>query len=238
MKPEQINQSREEFDVIDNDYQKVKEQIAEAKNADEILALAQKLKSLEGSKKEMIGEAQEAAAEEDKLRTAWDEAHEENKKLDELKVQKAEEDATEIEKIRAQIKAAGSAEEIEGLARRLKRVEDGSEDKDKKVEKYGRAAHLLKDLFTQAEGGWLDPFWNRVSKAHEEVEKELLTIFKDIDQRALAESFFNDTIGQSLDNVKSAYMVYKLLKGTEFANKFKELESARLRKAGYSELNI
>ena len=100
---------------------------------------------------------------------------------------------------------------------------------------YDEANHLLKNLF-DARG--LDPFWGAVPKECEDAANRLREIFKTLDQAALAQKFFDDTIGRRIDNNKQAYMVYGLLKGTAFANKFKELESARLKRAGYSELTI
>jgi hypothetical protein len=59
-------------------------------------------------------------------------------------------------------------------------------------------------------------------------------------QKDLAKEFFESTIGSHLSTqtVTSAYEVYAQLKGTEFSNTFRELESERLMAAGYSPLTL
>ena len=59
-------------------------------------------------------------------------------------------------------------------------------------------------------------------------------------QKALAKEFFESTILKnfSSETVRSAYEVYAQLKGTEFSNTFRELESNRLVEAGYSPLTL
>jgi hypothetical protein len=59
-------------------------------------------------------------------------------------------------------------------------------------------------------------------------------------QKELAQDFFKSAIMDnfSAESVNSAYQVYAQLKGTEFSNTFRELESARLVAAGYSPLTL
>ena len=55
-----------------------------------------------------------------------------------------------------------------------------------------------------------------------------------LDQEAVAVAYFNATIGEYIGNNRTAYQVYIALKGTPFANKFHELEDARLKEWGSS----
>jgi len=57
------------------------------------------------------------------------------------------------------------------------------------------------------------------------------------EQSAVAEKFFNNTIIERADT-RGAYKVYGMLKGTDFAARFKELESERLVSAGYAPLAL
>lgn len=56
-----------------------------------------------------------------------------------------------------------------------------------------------------------------------------------LNQDALAENFFSETIGGGRLNTADAYPVYVLLKGTRFAEKFAELEDTRLKAVGYEQ---
>ena len=58
------------------------------------------------------------------------------------------------------------------------------------------------------------------------------------EQEALAEEFYNSTIGKHITNNKDAYNVYLNFKGTSFAERFKQLEDKRLKEAGYDGFNI
>ena len=64
--------------------------------------------------------------------------------------------------------------------------------------------------------------------------KKKLIELPEQEQQKIAESFFGDTIGQSISNNGNAYLVYMATKGTAFARKFTEMEDARLKSAGYS----
>lgn len=57
-------------------------------------------------------------------------------------------------------------------------------------------------------------------------------------QEALAQEFFNRTIGTNLGTLRNAYGVYQKFSGTPFAAKFKELESARLVHEGFAPLSF
>src|SRR3989344_1601787 len=78
------------------------------------------------------------------------------------------------------------------------------------------------------------------NKETEETLDEIKSVLKDpsIDQKALADDFFENTIVKDFTSNKQAYKVYRELKGTEFAQRFKELESERLKKAGFGEFRL
>src|SRR3989344_2816941 len=57
-------------------------------------------------------------------------------------------------------------------------------------------------------------------------------------EATLADDFFENTIVKDFTSNKQAYKVYRELKGTEFAQRFKELESERLKKAGFGEFRL
>lgn len=97
---------------------------------------------------------------------------------------------------------------------------------------------LLGKLFRAAESGELDPSWGRTSKELEASRGELKQLLATADQRAIAEHFFNETIGRDIGNNKAAYHVYQYLKGTEFAERFHELEDERLKAAGYQGFSL
>lgn len=63
--------------------------------------------------------------------------------------------------------------------------------------------------------------------------KESINKLSEDEQEKLAETFFEQTIGKNIMNVKSAYQVYMQVGGV-FHKKFKELEDTRLKAAGYS----
>ncbi len=120
---------------------------------------------------------------------------------------------------------------------------NGAVEGEKSPEDAKEAKNLLKSLFNDADsntrGRSFNPFESgNVSEEQEGSINKLRTLFKSLDQAALAQEFFDDTIGKRIDNNKAAYMVYGLFKGTEFASKFKELESARLKRAGFGEFTL
>lgn len=112
----------------------------------------------------------------------------------------------------------------------------------KESEKYSRAEGLLMELFAEGQAGrrGSNPFEGGVSKKFSGAAEELREIFKDgqINQKELAAEFFNNTIGRDIRNNGGAYKVYGLLKGTEFADTFRELESQRLKEAGFGEFKL
>lgn len=80
---------------------------------------------------------------------------------------------------------------------------------------------------------WIDPF-NSYDPKNAKVVDALAAVGKlnDAQQEKLAERFFAQAIIKQFDT-KGAYRPYGCLKGTAFSNKFRELEDARLKKAGY-----
>jgi len=83
----------------------------------------------------------------------------------------------------------------------------------------------------------IDIFRNLPDEENDTVA-EIKEVFKNADQAKLAEEFFSETIGKDISNNSRAYNVYGLLKGTEFANKFKDLENNRLMRAGAGEFTL
>jgi hypothetical protein len=72
----------------------------------------------------------------------------------------------------------------------------------------------------------------------QEVLSEIKAKFDTTNQVALAEEYFDKTIGTSISDNKFAYPVYQALKGTDFARRFAELEDARLKAAGYAGFSL
>lgn len=89
---------------------------------------------------------------------------------------------------------------------------------------------ILRDLFRDNR---LEPATLGLSKKQAEMGKNLLSMLSGSEQRAAAERFFSSTVGENVDVARKAYNVYMMLRGSEFANRFKELEDARLRSAGF-----
>jgi hypothetical protein len=87
-------------------------------------------------------------------------------------------------------------------------------------------------------GGRIDPFGNgsieaargEIDTARGELEK-----LSTRQQEYVAQQFFDE---MNLSNIRSFYNTYGALKGTAFADKFRELESTRLQNAGYSEFTL
>lgn len=99
------------------------------------------------------------------------------------------------------------------------------------INKEIKAMSLLENL--SEKGMKFDPFNGRVSPEIQKEGKELAELLSETDQEALAQQFFNNTIGRN-----GTYNVYALLKGTKFAEKFRELEDQRLKKAGHDGFNL
>ena len=114
---------------------------------------------------------------------------------------------------------------------------EGEVSEKKESEKSKRALELLMELFDagQVDRPGSNPFGRGLSEECSGAKEELKRIFEEegIDQEGLAQNFFDDTIGQGIKNNNGAYKVYKMLKGTRFADKFRELEDQRLKEAGY-----
>ncbi len=127
---------------------------------------------------------------------------------------------------------------LEEIIKNNGRYEEKLLSETEKTEKSEKADQLLKSLFIDGRNGEMDPFLNRVSEEQMERAEEFITASRGLDQSTLAQKFFDDTIGRNISNNEGAYMVYKLLKGTEFSSKFKELESARLKSAGFGEFTL
>lgn len=121
--------SREAYDKTAEDETSLKAQIAGAKTADEMMAIAMKLKEAEGKKTELGNEAYDEATVEEQERTkkekeeaeskAWDEALAENVEFDQNKaLDKA------AENLKNQLGQAKSADEMIELANQMKEIEN------------------------------------------------------------------------------------------------------------------
>jgi hypothetical protein len=85
------------------------------------------------------------------------------------------------------------------------------------------------------QGEQFDPAWNKYPEdSLIDSAQEALESLSSPDQEKMAIEFFNDTIGRDISNNKNAYKVYMMFKGTAFGQKFKQLEDARLKEAGFS----
>jgi len=215
----------------------------------------QALKSLKKENTDLVGKAQEEATAEDAERSMYDEAKAEDaerKVYDEAKAEDVVRTETKLaeEKLRFAQEATAQAEaDAKAYAEKLATLQgtktetgqpDGTgespEQTSIEAEKGNRAKHLLGELFKKGET--FNPFMGRIPKEIAAMGEELEEKIEGLNQAKLAEDFFEETIGQNISNIPKAYSVYGLLKGTEFSKRFKELESARLKKAGYSELTL
>jgi hypothetical protein len=118
-------------------------------------------------------------------------------------------------------------------------VPEGTKNKETE-EKLNQAKNLLLNSFGNIEKTEVRGNYHVQSKETEATLDAIKGALKDpdIDQGALADDFFENTIGKDFMNNRQAYKVYTELKGTEFAQRFKELESERLKKAGFGEFNL
>lgn len=73
-----IENPREEYEATEQDEAGLKAELAGAKNADEIMAIAMKLKGIEETKKDLVDTSREEAIEEEEERKAYSEAKEED----------------------------------------------------------------------------------------------------------------------------------------------------------------
>lgn len=220
MSSENPTNSREVFDENEAGIAQKKQELTDAVAAGDygkVAELAQEAKSMEATKGEMI-----------------DNAHDEASGIEKEKREAALAEQARQEQETSQKEAAELLEKMKGGNDSA----EGLQNETGSAEKLERANQLLKELFVDGKRGSLDPFGNIVSKQQMAKVEEFRSIRSELDQSTLAQKFFDDTIGQNILNNKGAYMVYKLFKGSEFSDKFKELENARLEAAGYGEFNL
>jgi len=288
---------REAYEATEQDEAGLKAELAGAKNADEIMAIAMKLKAAEGSKNELAGNARDEADKEEAERKMYDEAKKEDAERTTYNEAKAE-DATrttaketakaldaELENLKSQIagknadqmiEIAGKMKEIEAKKSGLagNKAETGTDEKmaeqtkaqaekdqkeydkvlakikggqgtqekadEKNIEKVNRVKALLRDAFQNIEKVEYKGNYARMAKETTTTIETIREILKDnnIDQKVLADDFFENTIGTNILFIPNAYKVYLELKGTEFAQRFKELEDRRLKEAGFGGFNL
>jgi hypothetical protein len=106
-------------------------------------------------------------------------------------------------------------------------------------EDFDRAATVLRALHADADSTWgvIDMGAGKVSAQAEIGINELYALLPKVDQGKLAEDFFSSTTAQQ-NGIHEAYQVYLALKDTEFARRFKELESLRLKESGQGEFTL
>ena len=115
-----------------------------------------------------------------------------------------------------------------------------SKETEKRIE---QAESLLMALFKEADGAQngFDPFngiYNGRSSEMLKNVKDILNALTPSDQENLASAFFEKTILADIVNNRKAYPVYGALKGTSFAEKFKQLENDRLQAAGFGSFDL
>ncbi len=102
------------------------------------------------------------------------------------------------------------------------------------VEKLKGVKSEMMSLY--GKGGYEGQAYHNMGGTSQEADdfRRKLKEFSDQDQQKLAKDFYEDTIGQNIQNNENAYNIYMAMRGTTFAKKFKELEDTRLKEAGYS----
>lgn len=137
--------------------------------------------------------------------------------------------------LQSEAQAAEDAAKAEAIVAGLK----SENQKEMSPVDFDRAFALLGRLYADASTaeGQIDMGYGNVSPTARQGITQLKEMLSMVDQKKLAESFFGKTIGEDF-NTHDAYQVYLALKGTEFSNTFKELESARLKEGGYGEFKI
>lgn len=120
--------SREDYDKTAEDEASLKTQIAGAKTADEMMAIAMKLKEAEGNKKELDNVAYDEAVAEDQEIAKQKKEEAENKMWDEALAENAEFDQNKAldkaaENLKNQLSQAKSADEMIELAKQMKEIE-------------------------------------------------------------------------------------------------------------------
>lgn len=161
--------SKDDYDKNAEDTESLKKQMAGAKTADEMMAIAMKMKAAEGNENELMGNAQEEAGKENKERKAYDEAAAEDTErnmYDEAKVEDAERTTAkesekmdaDLENLKGQIVGAKNADEMMKIAEKIKEIEEkkkGIGTNSQKEEVGVRAKELeelkLKDKTESAE---------------------------------------------------------------------------------------
>ncbi|MDO8569875.1 MAG: hypothetical protein Q7R89_03860 [bacterium] len=138
-----------------------------------------------------------------------------------------------------EVKNINNADKTGPTKQEYDKVPEGINNKETE-EKLNQAKDLLLNSFGNIEKTEVRGNYHVQSKETEETLDAIKGALKDpdIDQRALADDFFENTIGKDFTNNRQAYKVYLELKGTKFAQRFKELESARLKKAGFGEFTL
>lgn len=91
---------------------------------------------------------------------------------------------------------------------------------------------ILRNLYLRTES--FDPFvWSYPNSKVLDPIKSALQKLNTEEQIALADWFFEITIWHHISNNRNAYKVYYVFKGTSFSTRFHELETTRLKNAGY-----
>lgn len=129
-----VENPREAYEATEQDEAGLKAELADAKNADEIMAIATKLKGIEGTKNDLVDTSHEEAIKEEEERKAYDEAKTEDTQRTMYDEAKAEDAArttakettkaldAELENLKNQI-TGKSPDEILAIAAKMKDIE-------------------------------------------------------------------------------------------------------------------
>lgn len=219
MSNENPTNSREVFDENEAGIAQKKQEMTDAVAAGDyskVAELAQEAQTMEAAKAEMVDSAR-------------DEATEINKGIDEAKA--AEEKAAREAALAEQAKLDAEKSQQEAAALLEKMQGGGTESSQENVSLSAEAKRVgesLMHLFAIAERAVYqrDPELQATGIAIRNLDEQT--------QEKLGQDFFDNTIGQRIDNNRNAYELYlNCFKGTALGRKFASLEDARLKNAGY-----
>lgn len=229
MSSEKPTSSRETFDKNEDSIALKKQEIAKALESGDwvsVATLAQEAKGMETAKSEMMNSAE-------------DEALETNKQIDEAKA--AEEKAQRVAAIAeaARLDAENSAKEAAALLEKLTGGNTGASQEENVQAVATENAGSSKEEAAEAEASLMHLFniadLRRFGEGPE-LDSTIATIkgFDTQTQEKLAQNFFDNTIGRNISSTANAYKVYMEFTKCDFQEKFRDLEDARLKRAGYA----
>lgn len=183
--------SKDDYDKNTEDAENLKKQMVGAKTADEMMAIAMKMKAAEGNEKELMGNAQEEAGKENEERKVYDEAvaeDSERKMYDEAKAEDAERTTAketdkmdaDLENLKGQIVGAKNADEMMEIAGKIKEIEEkkkeiGAGSQKEESEKREKELEELKLKDETESGKKVEEILKKLNGSNQEsgnVEKE------------------------------------------------------------------